>query len=198
MRWLRAGALGSVTLLTGTVAHATAGGLLPTPTLMAVLLVVSIAVTAVFLGRTASIGLLVGLLAGGQTVIHLVLSVVAGHAGEPPQQVSWTFDGLLDLGGALAGDLSVHAPMMMAHLVAATGVALWLAVGEQALWRVLHSLAVIVLRPLLRALIALRGRRQPAPTSIIPVFHDPVLLPAHLPVLARSVIRRGPPLALAA
>jgi hypothetical protein len=198
LRWLRAVLLGGVTVLTGTVAHATAGGLLPSAAAMAALMACSVLLSAAVLGRTASIGLLVGFVAGGQTVIHVVLSVMSGHADEPAQPIAWTVDGLSSTAGAMVADLGAHAPMMMAHFVAATGVALWLSVGERALWSILHSVAVIVLRPLLLALLALRRLPATAPLGRVSVLPDTPGFPAHLPALARSVVRRGPPLVLAA
>ncbi len=195
LRWGRALVLGAMMMLTGSVAHATAGGLLPTAPTLAALLAVCVLVSAAFLGRSASLPVLVGLLALGQTVIHLALSALAGHVGEPAGPVAW--DRVGPNLEALAAETISHAPMMMAHLVAATGVALWLAVGERALWAVLWSLAVIVLRPVLAALCALGARMLPAPVTVLPVLDRTAALPRRLAVLARSVVRRGPPLQLA-
>lgn len=93
----------------------------------------------------------------------------------------------------LVTDMVDHAPMMLLHLVAAAFVALWLALGERALWTVLALVAwavggVLRLRALVVALDAgpvtgprpRAGRRTPA-------------RPAHLLQLSRSVVRRGPP-----
>lgn len=197
LRWSRAVLLGFVTLLTGTVAHASAGGFLPSASAMALLFAICVVGSASLLGRTASIPLLIGIVAGGQTAVHLLLSLSGGHAGvAPPPSVVGFGDGgfIVSVPWAFLGEeLTGHVPMMTAHLVASIGVALWLSVGETALWSVLHSTAVIVLRPLLVARAALLA--QPAPTPLVrlrTLIETPVL-PAHLPVLARSVVRRGPP-----
>lgn len=197
LRWLRAVMLAGVTLLVGTVAHASAGGLLPSAWAMTALFAGGVLISAACLGRSASMPLLIAMVAGGQTFIHVALTVLAGHADEPAQPIVWTFDGLAASGSALAADLASHVPMMTAHLVASVGVALWLAVGERALWSLLFAAAVIVLRPMLRALLALRARIVvPRCTVLVPGFSPEP--PAQLAVLARCVVRRGPPLILAA
>jgi hypothetical protein len=85
--------------------------------------------------------------------------------------------------------------MMLAHLAAAFLVGLWLAVGEQALWALLALtagllvlaiswLSVVVVRPLVPCrLVLARAWRLPPPRTA---------------VIARSVVRRGPPVLLAA
>jgi hypothetical protein len=93
------------------------------------------------------------------------------------------------LPGHLVADLSAHAPMMTAHLVASALVALWLAHGERALWTV----------------IALTGRRILAAWAFAPVAVTPVrrlvAVADRVPEvprsawLARPLSRRGPPLA---
>jgi hypothetical protein len=80
--WARAALLGFVAFFLGVVGHVTADGLLPGPAFLAVLLGMSVVLSAPVLSRQATPLRLVGLLVGGQTVIHLVLSVTAGHAGD--------------------------------------------------------------------------------------------------------------------
>ncbi len=103
----------------------------------------------------------------------------------------------------LVADLSGHAPMAVAHLVAAAAVGLWLAYGERLLWTVLtlsahawHRLGrtlVAALADLRAALVAsllshhlLRHSR-----SIADGWHA-VRVPVEIAV-ASSVVRRGPP-----
>jgi hypothetical protein len=68
--------------------HVTADGLLPGPTLLAVLLAMSVLLSAPMLNRPATRTRLVAMLVGGQTFVHLVLTVTAGHRGESGS-VAW-------------------------------------------------------------------------------------------------------------
>jgi hypothetical protein len=72
----------------------------------------------------------------------------------------------------LVADLSCHAPMATAHLVAAALVGVWLARGEKALWTLFALLGrrlvlardlVVPLPPALRRAAARRRRRETAP-----------------------------------
>lgn len=94
--------------------------------------------------------------------------------------------------GHLVDDLSAHAPMMAAHLLAAALVGLWLARGERLLWSVL----------------ALTGRRlltlvTPTPAPPRPPLRPTASVGSAAPGLARLLrqlrharpcSRRGPPL----
>lgn len=216
--WARAGLLGSVAFFLGVVGHVTADGLLPGPAFLAVLLVLSVTLSAPMLNRPASPVRLVAMLVGGQTLIHLVLSVTAGHAGDRVPAATHrgraldalpvvdgrrvgslqdAYDGAAHQTGGLApslpvghlvNDLSAHAMMMAAHLAAAALVGLWLAYGERCLW----------------TLIALTGRRVLAVAlTLRPVVAPPRLSPVdagrapsgpHRVWLVRPDSRRGPPL----
>lgn len=92
----------------------------------------------------------------------------------------------------LVGDLTAAgAPMLLAHLAAATVVGGWLAVGERAVWTLLS---------LVWSALALPDAMLPAPI-VLPRRHPaaPVVVrPVRLRVAAGSVVRRGPPLLLAA
>ncbi|MBB6629829.1 hypothetical protein H5V45_21100 [Nocardioides sp. KIGAM211] len=221
----RALVLASVTCFLGIAGHVGADGLLPgAPTLA--LLVAGVAVASLaLLARPASTHRVVSLLVLGQTAVHLVLSTTAGHAGDAPavarlrptpaalpteggrrvgslsDQYAATLGGRDDVApvlpvGHLVADLSDHAPMMAAHLAAAVLVGLWLAVGEHALWTLLALAAGAVVRPLLLALTALAGAAAPLRPATVPPRHAPV--PPILLLLARCVVRRGPPVLLAA
>lgn len=95
----------------------------------------------------------------------------------------------------LITDLSAHAPMMAVHIVAAALVGIWLAVGERALWTVLALTAGAVFAAVVTAVAALRPRVVPAVLRVAVPWRDPA--PPHLRAVARSVVRRGPPLLLA-
>jgi hypothetical protein len=80
--WSRALVVGSLAFLLGVVGHVTADGLLPGPVLLAVLLAMSVLMSAPMLVRPASSLRLVAMLVGGQTLLHLVLTLSAGHVGD--------------------------------------------------------------------------------------------------------------------
>ena len=80
--WARALVVGSLAFFLGVVGHVTADGLLPGPAFLAALLALSVLLSAPMLSRPASSVRLVAMLVGGQTVLHLVLSLSAGHAGD--------------------------------------------------------------------------------------------------------------------
>lgn len=80
--WARALVVGSLAFSMGVIGHVTAAGLLPGPFFLAVLLAVSVLLSAPMLSRPASSLRIVAMLVGGQTLLHLVLSVTAGHAGD--------------------------------------------------------------------------------------------------------------------
>ncbi|GAB2865113.1 hypothetical protein [Nocardioides pacificus] len=80
--WLRAGFLGAAVLLTGAVSHAAADGRLPGLGAMALLLVATTLLASFLLRRRASVPRLVLLVVGGQTLVHTLLSAMAGHHGD--------------------------------------------------------------------------------------------------------------------
>jgi hypothetical protein len=220
LRWLRALVVGSIAFFLGVTGHVMADGLLPGPLGLTVLFTFSTLLAMPVLGRRVSSVRTVGLLVGGQTFIHLCLTMTAGHRGDArghtatvaPAGLSQlpTVDGrrvgsLQDaylgtpdgavtpvLPGHLIGDLQAHAPMMAVHLAAAALVGLWLAHGE----RLLVSVATLTGHRLL-ALVR----------AFVPIAVPAVSLAAydalHAPAGPRSVwlsrpdSRRGPPLLLA-
>ncbi|WP_244928858.1 hypothetical protein [Nocardioides sp. W7] len=221
VHWARAVLLASVAVFLGAAGHVTADGLLPGPGALLVLYVVAVVGAAAFLARPATPLRLVTLLVGGQTLVHVVLSAAAGHAGETAGPVAApvrtggitlpTVDGrrvgslqdAWDAGsthaagpalpvGHLVDHLTGNAPMMLAHLFVAAAVGLWLAVGERALWTLLALAAAVVLAPLhVLAAIARAGLpvvRRLRARAVVPAR------PPHSLVLARAVVRRGPPL----
>ncbi len=173
--WARAFLLASIACFLGVAGHVTADGLLPGPGWLALLVAVGAALCVPLLSRPASALRLVVLLVGGQTLVHLFLTVTAGHVGDPIRATAHpvgralpTVDGrrvgsLQDQYEAAVGtahaqpalpvghlveDVSAHAPMMAVHLLAAVLVGLWLAVGERALWTLLALATAVVLRQL--------------------------------------------------
>jgi hypothetical protein len=131
--WTRAALLGAIALLSGTAAHVSAGGLLPSSIAMVGLLVIAtLAATRCVLHRASALRL-VALVLAGQTLIHLMLSALAGHHED--LGVAGSSSGSL---AHLVHHLSEQDPLMvLAHLVAAAVLGGWLAVGESALWTAL-------------------------------------------------------------
>jgi hypothetical protein len=216
--WARAALLTAVTLFLGVAAHVTADGLLPSAAWLVVLALLGVVPCAALLAGPASTLRIVVLLAGGQALVHLALTVTAGHAGPAghagaghthpagtPPHVDGAGSALQTLqqgrlapttGGVAAGDLVQHlvdhAPMMAAHVLAAALVGLWLAVGERALWTLVALAGALTLRPLLLLGALVRATR---PTAVVAVLaHREPRAPAHRLLLARCVVRRGPPL----
>jgi hypothetical protein len=106
----------------------------------------------------------------------------------------------------LADVTGPNALMALAHFAAAAVIGLWLAVGERALWTVL-ALTVDGVRGLVRHAFAVResvvAARSAALACMLMLRSRAVTVePPHLPprwlLLARSVVRRGPPALLAA
>jgi hypothetical protein len=215
--WSRAGLVALVACFVGAAGHVMADGLLPGPAVLLGLYAATTVLAAASLSRPASALRLTVLIGGGQALVHLVLSGSAGHHGaaQPTQAPGGARDlvvpvvdgrrvgSLLDAyqsgvgsarltsGGGVdpVAELVAHTPMMAAHLAAAAVVALWLAHGERCLWTVL-LLAAGAIRLLLS-----RPAPAPAPARVrtTPVHRDPVAIR----LLARSVVRRGPPALLA-
>lgn len=218
--WARAFLLAFMACFLGVTGHVTADGLLPGPGWLVALLLVGTLVCLPLLGRPASGLRLVVLLVGGQTLVHLFLTVTAGHAGDraaPPVahhsgRILPTVDGhrigsLQDQYDAMVGsayaqpalpvghlvdDLSAHAPMMAVHLIAAALVGLWLAVGERSLWTLVTLATAVLLRRLVPVLLPVLPERR-----LVDLPAGPAGLAAPLR-LTRSVVRRGPPALLAA
>jgi hypothetical protein len=83
LRWLRALMVAVVSVAVGGFGHVSAEGLLPGWGALAALVLVSTAVAASLLGRPASTARVVLLLMVGQTLIHVALTMMAGHEGAP-------------------------------------------------------------------------------------------------------------------
>lgn len=213
--WARAALLAAVTLFLGVVAHATADGLLPSVAWLVVLGLLAVVPCAALLARPASTLRIVLTLAGGQALVHLALTVTAGHATQAElghlhatgtrahadragsaletleaAQVGTSSGGLTASG--LVEHLVGHAPMMVVHVLAAVFVGLWLAVGERALWTLVALTGGLVLRPLGLLVALVHATPDTSPLGG-PGYLEP-RAPASRRLLARCVVRRGPPL----
>ena len=215
--WSRAALVALVATFVGAAGHVTADGLLPGPLPVVLLWMALVVLSARVLERPASALRLTVLVGAGQALVHLVLSASAGHRGvggdtatvtSSPGLSVPTVDGrrvgsLLDAYAASQGRTSLtsaaafdplgeavaHAPMMAAHLAAAAVVGFWLAQGERALWTVLALAA--------GALLALLVRPLPLPAPARVRSTTTRRAPVTVRLLARSVVRRGPPALLA-
>ncbi|MDP2773990.1 MAG: hypothetical protein Q8O61_10580 [Nocardioides sp.] len=197
--WARAGTLGAVVMLLGSVSHASAGGLLPHAGWLAVMLAVSTVLSARFLLQAVAPVRLVALVVAGQALVHLGLTLAAGHraaasagglADHPhatgegvgarhalehaAEAAPLASDAAPSLGSAAVGHLVEHTleagPLMLvAHLAAAVAVGLWLAVGESALWTVLALTSTSVRTLISRARRAF-GQWLLPPASLAPTL----------------------------
>ena len=147
LRWMRALALASVLVSTGVAGHVAAGGVMPAPAVLALLLVLATLVLAPVLGTPASPVRVALLAIGGQALLHVSLNVLttnpAGHAGAGMVMPGGPHGSMPRSGGMLHGAAasgetslvwmgSAHVGMLLAHLVAGLLLGLWLAAGERA------------------------------------------------------------------
>jgi hypothetical protein len=216
--WVRALFAGSFAFFLGVAGHLMANGLLPGAAFLVVLYLFTVGLSVPVLARPGSRVRLLGLMVGGQTFIHLCLTLTAGHVGDPktaapkPRDAGFTQLPVVDgqrvgsfqdaFSGSnampattptlpihhLIADLSAHAPMMVVHLTVAALVALWLAYGEKCL--------VTVLAVTTRWLVALIRPVQPfaAPAVLRSSLTEVAVAGFRDVLLCRSVSRRGPPL----
>lgn len=201
--WARAGLVGALTCFLGIAGHVTADGLLPGLPVLVALAVGSVLVSVPLLARPATSTRLLLLLVLGQSGVHLVLSLSAGHVEPAPQHhheagslahghgevAADAGSGLVPALGHLVDDLAEHGPMMAAHVAVAALIALWLAHGERCLWALLAVSARFVVGAVLAAAdwtAQVLPERPSLPAS-------PVFAPYVTTHLARSLSRRGPP-----
>jgi hypothetical protein len=222
--WSRAALVAFVALVAGAVGHVSADGLLPSPWVLAGVFAMSLPFCAAQLVRPAGMPRLVLLLVGGQTAVHVLLTLTAGHRGDAvtvtghrdvqpvlPVQDGRRVGSLLDgyqsathggpavepalPVGSVLGEVASHAPMMAAHLAAAALLGIWLALGERSLWALLALAERVVVGPVL---VAVAWLGLPPLVVAVPRPPDvPRVRPARL-LLAPTLSRRGPPALLAA
>jgi hypothetical protein len=218
LRWLRAGVLAALALLTALVAHASSGGTLPTTTALVALFGLVTVAVGTLLRHPASTRRVVLLLAAGETCVHTALSVLTtepGSSGSSAQDMHLRAGPMSGMGpmadGHLSGDHATHVSgwvahvlsgvsgphilMAETHLVAAMLLGLWLAAGERALW----TLLCLTFRPVAVALAALLNAHTPLYSGkdaglSMPASMNRERLSPHLWAQACQVVtRRGPP-----
>ena len=217
--WVRAAVVGVLAFALGVLGHVSADGLLPGPAFLAALLVCSVALSAPMLNRPTSSPRLVAMLVGGQTFIHLVLTVTAGHRGDGSSGLTGahaaaglrslpTVDGrrvgsLQDAYQGMSGQPSSLAPALpVGHLVDD--------LSAHAPMMAVHLVAAVLVglwlgygERCLWSILALTGRRLllgwrvvaavcPAPTRVGHEHRTPAVRVSLWQSRPRS--RRGPPL----
>ncbi len=185
--WLRAATLSGVVLGVGAASHLAADGMLPSASVMLSLAGAGTMASLWFMVRPLGPVLMVSLVLAGQTVVHLGLSLSAGHHGEHLRGVTGPLDlALLQLEHVAEQGVS----MFLAHTAAAAVVGLWLAWAEAALWRVVgHGLALVrLLFPRLVELV------QPAPGVRSSPAWPAIGARRQRWALIGPIARRGPPL----
>lgn len=80
--WLRAVIVGFMAFFLGLVGHVSANGLLPGPVILGVLLVFSVMACVPLVARPVKAPMMLFLMIGGQTGVHMVLTMTAGHVGD--------------------------------------------------------------------------------------------------------------------
>lgn len=169
---LRATFLAAATLAVASAAHVSADGNLPSRTGLFWIFVMATMIIMPWLARPASIARIVTLVCSGQLVLHLVLTVVAGHGPPVPRSEdaaryattsmlaphshapgtpavhshAMAGSGAEDVLGHLAAELTTIDGLVMffSHLAGAAVVGLWLATGEKLLWSSLRAVARLV------------------------------------------------------
>jgi hypothetical protein len=185
-RLTRAASFGVAVLTIAAAAHVSAGGALPSMTVLALLAVpVTVAALAVT-SRRCGLALLLGSMGAAQLILHqalmaLTAPVPSGMASQMSAHSAAAMGGQAQVDGR-------SVTMTAAHVVATVVTAFLLARGEQALWQ-------LVSRLLLPAL----------PSEPIVLVHGCAQTPAlvTVPVLAPSLVSgglglRGPPVRLVA
>ncbi|MBZ5736026.1 hypothetical protein K8Z61_16145 [Nocardioides sp. TRM66260-LWL] len=81
---VRGACVGGLALVLGVAGHVSADGLLPGAPVLVLLAAASVVAGLGLLARPAGGARMVALLIGGQTAIHLALTITAGHRGDAP------------------------------------------------------------------------------------------------------------------
>lgn len=197
LRYVRAVVLSSGALGLAALAHLSAGGLLPDLSAFAIMLVVATLASSARLGREATRLEIVGFLIVGQTVMHGAMTALAGHADDLEPPPSGFGHALSHAVEHLSEDLTwAHAPMMLAHLAAATLTGLWLAYGERTLWNLVRLLATVARFVLLVLHLPRLGITRAIKRRALERFS--FTTGVRQLVLSTTHSRRGPPAALRA
>jgi hypothetical protein len=213
LRWVaRALVLPSMVFASALAAHAAGDGVIPRASVLASMFVLTVVVVAAFAEARISPLAVVMLLLGGQAILHAAFQLLGGTGGMIMTATQ---------GGDLAADVMVpschlmtapaatashgsatsllehdHLVMVLAHLVAAVVVGVWLAAGERAFWMVL----LLAARPVAGAWRTLTAvARDRAGSTVVsrqrlqPSWILRRTIRASLLAVGVVVSRRGPP-----
>ncbi len=177
-------------------AHWTAGGMVPSVPVLIVGIVLAARVCWGVSAARMSWPRLTGFVLAVQAGLHIGFAVWAPTGGSRPAVASAAEASATHLTamtrGAAGVDLLPGGPAMIAaHLVAAVGLAWWLAVGERLLWRAARGAVTVARRAAGR--LHRRGLRV-LPAAVGPLPRLPLHRRTCRPVLLHHiVVRRGPP-----
>jgi hypothetical protein len=165
LRWVRVLTLSSVLFTSALAGHTAAGGATPAASALVPLFVLTVVAVAPFTRASIRPAWAVALLLVGQGLLHAALQLLGGTAVTTTTAMCGTGTGaaavlaptschLMTHPGAATAHSSAmsvmgggHLVMLLAHLVAAAVVGVWLAAGERAFWTVL----VLATRPVVDA-----------------------------------------------
>lgn len=222
----RAGLLANLSVFLGVAGHVSAGGLLPGPLVLVLIATFAVVPCIALLRRPAGPLRIVLLLMGGQTGVHVALTLTAGHVGDParsPAAVAGrsplslpTVDGhrvgsLQDAyQSSIVGSHGVSPTLPVGHLLddvhshAPMMAAHLLVAALLGLWLAVGERALWTLLALaaafavapLRLVSALVGVGAPVVVRLFSRVHSDP--PPRTEILCRTLSRRGPPHLLAA
>lgn len=214
LRWSRACLLSLTVLVVSTLAHTSAGGVLPPIWALVGLSAAMTLMLAALLGRPVSRRGVVALLAGGQAALHLSMTALSGHVSKPVAahghvhhhdhaHALTSTESTTGMAGSwlshLQEDLSgPNLAMAVAHLLAGAALGWWLSSGEQALWALIVLMATCPALLLLTARVAAGLRALTARIDVARLTRRFCQWPEHVRLVGRvllacAVVRRGPP-----
>ncbi len=191
----RALLLGGAAAGVGIVSHLAGDGLLPDwPTLLGLVAVAVGVASALVLSRASTCRIVLALV-GGQALMHLALTGLAGHRAQTVEATGWWAHQLEHVGGQ-------GITMLAAHTGGAVLLGLFLACAEESLWRVLvrgvlgRHLSLRCRQRLWLAALCGRLARIVVPSPAGPGAWRVAFI--RTPARARStIVHRGPPVVLA-
>lgn len=217
-RQVRAAVLSAVVVVVSLLAHLSGGGDRPPVTVLVAVWALLAVLLSRLTQRELGLPLVLGLLTGGQLLVHLAWGVAtaattptvttaAHHMAASGGSHHHPPDGIeLPTAAAVVGAGNPTPPMddsggwamLAAHLLAAVAVGVWLVAGERAAWQLMQVVAVVIMRSVKDLATLLGGRLG----WLCPTIAGPPVPGRHVwlvaaevkqPTLGSSSCRRGPP-----
>jgi hypothetical protein len=186
-RLARAAAFGVAVLTIAVGAHVSAGGALPSMTVLAVLSLPLMMAAVVLTSRRCGLALLLGSMAAAQVLLHPTLMALAAQVpGDMSDQMGAASASAMG-GQAMAPIDGRSVTMTSAHVIATVVTTLLLARGEQALWQLVSRLLPAL--PSEPTVVGCGPLQAPAPASA------PALAPS---LVSGGLGLRGPPVRVVA